>query len=59
MADNKVITLSSSRGHIRRVVVDDLGDVVRVCREEEYLASKKERREPVVVGFKKADIVKD
>ena len=51
------VTLASSQGHIERIVVEDLGEIIRVCREEEFLQAKKEGREPVTVGFPKKDIL--
>jgi hypothetical protein len=34
-----------------------IGDVVLICREEEFMAAKKEKREPRSVGFKKQWII--
>ena len=59
MSKNNIITLRSSQGLIRRVMVRDLGEVVLVCREEEIIAAKKEHREPILVGFKKEDVIKE
>ena len=51
------VTLNSSLGRIERVLVEDLGDVVRICREEEYATAKKQGREPTTVGFPKRDVI--
>ena len=40
----------------RRVVEID-GDMIAICRDEEYQAARRERREPVTVGFWIEDIV--
>lgn len=53
-----VLALESSTGPISRVVVHDYGDVVMVCREEEYALAQKENRQPNSVGFKKHYIIK-
>jgi hypothetical protein len=39
---------------LTRRVVGVKGDVVLVCTDEEYAASKRERRSPSSVGFKMA-----
>ncbi len=57
MIEGTKVTLSSSLGKIERVVVRDLGDVVCVCREDEYVQAQKEAREPVTVGFPKKDVL--
>ena len=53
----RVVTLDSSTGPIDRVVVRDLGEIVLVCRADEYKKAEKEGREPVSVGFKRTDIL--
>lgn len=55
---NKQVILASSNGPIKRVVVADLGEVILVCRQTEYLSALEQGRDPVSVGFKKADILK-
>ena len=40
-----------------RRVVGVKGEVVLICRDEEFLAAAKEGREPVSVGFKVKDVV--
>lgn len=55
----QVVKLRSSRGVIERIVAEDQGEVVVVCRRDEFDASQREHRKPVVVGFKKRDIVPD
>lgn len=51
------VTVYSSIGPTPVVVTMDLGEVILVCRPEEFEASTKEHRAPVSVGFKKRDIV--
>jgi hypothetical protein len=51
------VTVKSSRGHTEVIVARDLGDVILVCRPEEYRASKSELRAPICVGFKKRDVI--
>jgi hypothetical protein len=51
------VTLSSSQGPIRRVVVESLGEVLLVCRESEYRNAISAGRQPAVVGFKIKDIL--
>lgn len=43
---------------IERILVRDCGDVVEITREDEYIKAQNENRLPVVVGFKKADMVR-
>ena len=47
----------SSLGLISVTVVDDLGEVLLVCRSEEFKNAQKDRREPITVGFKRVDLV--
>ena len=42
---------------IQRVVWDDLGDVLTICREDEYNAALKADRKAITVGFKKSYVV--
>lgn len=39
-----------------RTVVDDLGEVLLVCRREEFDQAALERRIPTSIGFKKTDL---
>ena len=50
--------VSSAAGPRRLIVVEDIGKIVLVCRQEEYDEAKKTGREPVTVGFKKVDVIK-
>lgn len=38
-------------------VVDDRGEVVLVCKPEEYAAAMAERRAPIAVGFHREDVL--
>jgi hypothetical protein len=53
----QLVTLDAFGGPIERVVVEILGDVVAVCRREELERAKRERRNPVTVGFRRRDII--
>jgi hypothetical protein len=53
------VTVRSSQGILRRVVVADLGEVITICRHDEYERAKAEGREPAYVGFKKTDVMDD
>ena len=53
----QLVTLLSSVGPIKRVVVQDLGDVLLVCLVEEYEKAKIDAREPATIGFKRSDVV--
>lgn len=55
--EGKKVTLRSSLGQIQRILVKDLGEIVLVCREEEYAQAVTEGREPVTIGFPRVDIV--
>ena len=53
----QMVKLMSADGMIERVVVEDLGDVLAVCRRQEYEMARLEKREPVVVGFRRSMVV--
>jgi hypothetical protein len=55
--EGKEVTLRSAHGNISRVAVKLLEDGVLVCRREEFDRAKKEGRPPVVVRFRRADIL--
>lgn len=57
MTVGNTLTLSSSTGVIERVLVKDLGDVVLICRKEEYQRAALEHRDPVTMAFPRADII--
>jgi hypothetical protein len=44
---------------IERRVVGVKGDVVVVCRDEEYQKARKEGREPITVGFRIDDVLQE
>jgi hypothetical protein len=54
---NRVVVLNSAKGRIERVIVEDLGDVISVCRAEELQAARIQERAPAAIGFRKSDIV--
>jgi hypothetical protein len=51
------VVLESSQGRIQRVVVEDMGEIVLVTREEEYRTAKMAGNQPVSIGFRRADII--
>jgi len=53
----QVVRLSSAEGAIERVLVRDLGEVLLICRADEYESARIERREPVSIGFPKRDLI--
>jgi hypothetical protein len=55
---NQMVTVKSLSGDIDRLVVEDHGDVVAVCRPEEAESARNEGRRPRLAPFKKADIVR-
>lgn len=55
----QTVTLLSGLGPITRVVVEDLGEVLLVTRQEELSAARQQGREPAAVGFKKQDVIDD
>jgi hypothetical protein len=57
MTEGTRIYLNSSRGKIERVLVKELGEVVLVCRKEEWDRAKGAGQEPTAVGFKRADLI--
>jgi len=46
-----VLAETFSGEKVKRRVVEKEGDTVYICTEEEWLSAKKERREPLCVGF--------
>ena len=42
---------------IERRVVEATKDVIMVCREDEYQRARKQGRQPLSVGFRKADLL--
>ena len=53
----QAVTLLSCSGVIDRIVVEDLGAVILICRPEEYERASTEGRDPVSVGFKKTYVI--
>lgn len=51
------VTLNSALGEVERVVVEVLGDVLLVCRKEEYRTARREGRKPASIGFRRSDLV--
>jgi hypothetical protein len=50
------LNLNSSQGVIVRTVAEVMGDVVLVCRKEEYKRARREGRVPLSIGFRVSDI---
>jgi hypothetical protein len=40
------------------IVVEDRGDVVLICKPQEFESARIENREPMAVGFRKEDVIK-
>jgi hypothetical protein len=53
----RMVRLLSYTGPIDRVVVEEIGDVLAVCRLEEYEAARRENRRPTTIGFKRRDVI--
>lgn len=54
----QVVRLMSGAGEIERVVVSDLGEVLLICRREEYELARAENRVPARIGFRRTDVIK-
>jgi hypothetical protein len=55
MQKGQIVTVTDYEGKkLRRKVVDVIGEVVLICKEEEYEKAQKYRSLPWCVGFKKA-----
>jgi plastocyanin domain-containing protein len=39
------------------IVVEDRGNVVLICKPQEFEAARTEKREPISVGFRKEDVL--
>ena len=52
-----VLAQTFSDGRVRRRVVEIEGDMVYLCKEEEWLSARKENREPLCVGFNRVYVV--
>lgn len=57
MVEGSRVFLNSSCGEIERVLVKDMGEVLLVCREEEWRRANEAGDIPVSVGFKRVDLV--
>lgn len=57
MTVGQTVTAISSLGKVERVVVEDLGQVVRICRKSEYEAAQREGRPPTAIALKRSDII--
>lgn len=53
----QLVTIESFYGRIERVVVEDLGNILRVCRIEELKSASLVGRLPATIGFNKVDVV--
>lgn len=53
------VTVNSSQGPLVRVVVEDLGEIITICRKGELEMAAAENRHPTSVGFRKTDILED
>ena len=53
------VRVRSSQGILTRVVVEDLGKIVTICRSEELSLALDQHRDPHAIGFLRADILND
>ena len=52
------VTVNAFSGkHPIVTVVEDLGDVVLICKPEEYAAAVAENRRPIAIGFHREDVL--
>jgi hypothetical protein len=52
------VTVNAFGGKLlSRVVVEDRGDVVLICKPEEFELAHTESRSPIAVGFRRRDVV--
>lgn len=60
MIEGQVVTVRLYGGEtgVRRVVADK-GAVVVICSEGEYANAKREKREPVGLGFPRQDVLEE
>lgn len=57
ITEGKEVTVRSAHGEITRIVAKVIGDVVCICRREEFELAKSQGREPAAVGFKMTDVI--
>ncbi len=57
MQKGQIVTVTDYQGKkLRRKVVDVIGDVVLICKEEEYPDAQKHKSLPWCVGFRKQSV---
>jgi isocitrate/isopropylmalate dehydrogenase len=54
---SEIKTFNSARGAVDLVIIREATDVYFVCSPEEYETSRRERRQPRLVGFRKTDVM--
>lgn len=59
MQRGQVVRLMANSGEIERVIVEDLGSVLLVCKSSELQEAEKQGRNPISIGFAKGDLVSD
>lgn len=57
MLEVKKVYLNSSSGEIERVLVKEVGEILLVCRKEEWERAIRAGEEPITIGFKRADMI--
>jgi hypothetical protein len=58
MAENRKVTVSVYGGtEAEKILVEELGDVLLLTTEEEWMAALQANRAPVVVGFRREYLV--
>jgi hypothetical protein len=58
ISKNKELKFTSARGIVSLIVRGETRETYIVCTAEELKASREAGREPQVLGFRKADVVK-
>ena len=51
------VRVSSNRGIVSLIVVENLGKIITVCTDAEYEAAEKDGRRPVAMGCRLEDII--
>jgi hypothetical protein len=57
ITEGKEVRLRSAHGTISRIAVKLVDDGVLICRREEFERAKEEERPPIVVRFRRYDIL--
>lgn len=58
MTEGSTVFLKSSAGEIERILVQDMGDILLICRKEEWERAMAAHESPIAVGFKRTDLIR-